>query len=124
MGFKPKENTGQRISQQQEMVFSREQLVSDVFNDEYVLVVGNEVIMNRQEEPTGDVNQYILRALNTSLDSHYKDFNELVTHSGDGIDAIRNLLNSEEDFSYDVADMSPELCQLLKTRLLDRKSVV
>ena len=117
MGFKPKENTGQRISQQQEMVFSREQLVSDVFNDEYVLVVGNEVIMNRQEEPTGDVNQYILRALNTSLDSHYKDFNELVTHSGDGIDAIRNLLNSEEDFSYDVADMSPELCQLLKTRL-------
>ena len=27
MGFKPKENTGQRISQQQEMVFSREQLV-------------------------------------------------------------------------------------------------
>ena len=69
MGFKPKENTGQRISQQQEMVFSREQLVSDVFNDEYVLVVGSEVIMNKQEEPTGDVNQYILRALNASLDS-------------------------------------------------------
>ena len=117
MGFKPKENTGQRISQQQEMVFSREQLVSDVFNDEYVLVVGSEVIMNKQEEPTGDVNQYILRALNASLDSNYKDFNELVMHSGDGIDAIRNLLNSEEDFSYDVADISTELRQLLETRL-------
>ena len=117
MGFKPKENTGLRISQQQEAVFSQEQFVEDVFNDEYILVVGSEVIMNKDEEPSGDVNQYILRALNSSLGRDYKDFNELVHRSGEGIDAIRNLLNAEEDWSYDLADVSPELKALFETRL-------
>ena len=50
MGFKPKDNTGSRIMQQQEVVFSQEQFVEDVFNDDYILVVGSEVIMNRQED--------------------------------------------------------------------------
>lgn len=117
MGFKPKENTGLRISQQQEAVFNQEQFVEDVFNDEYILVVGSEVIMNKDEELSGDVNQYILRALNSSLHCDYKDFNELVCRSGEGIDAIRNLLNAEEDWSYELTDVSPELKALLETRL-------
>ena len=117
MGFKPKDNTGNRIMQQQEVVFSQEQFVEDVFNDDYILVVGSEVIMDRKEEPSGDINQYILRALNSSLGCNYKDFNELVTHSGEGIDAIRNLLNSEEDWTYDLNDISPELKGLMETRL-------
>jgi len=117
MGFKPKDDISSRISKQQEVVFSREQFVEDVFNDEYILVVGSEVIMSKQEEPSGDVNQYILRALNSSFGSKYTDFNELVTHSGEGIDAIRNLLNSREDWSYDLNDISPELKALLETRL-------
>lgn len=117
MGFRPKDNISERISKQKEVVFSREQFVEDVFNDEYILVVGSEVIMSKQEEPSGDVNQYILRALNSSLGSEYADFNELVTHSGEGIDAIRNLLNSRDDWSYDLNDISPELKALLETRL-------
>lgn len=117
MGFKPKDNTGSRIMQQQEVIFSQEQFVEDVFNDDYILVVGSEVIMNREEEPSGDVNQYILNALNSSLGRDYKDFNELVTRSGEGIDAIRNLLNSEEDWAYDLNDISPELKELMETRL-------
>lgn len=117
MGFKPKDNTGSRIMQQQEVVFSQEQFVEDVFNDDYILVVGSEVVMDRQEEPSGDVNLYILRALNSSLGRDYKDFNELVTRSGEGIDAIRNLLNSEEDWTYDLNDVSPELKGLIESRL-------
>lgn len=117
MGFKPKDNTGSRIMQQQEVMFSQEQFVEDVFNDDYILVVGSEVIMNRQEEPSGDVNQYILHALNSSLGCDYEDFNELVTRSGEGIDAIRNLLNSEEDWTYDLNDISSELKELMETRL-------
>lgn len=117
MGFKPKEDTGKRIAQQQELVFSKERFMEDVFNDDYILVVGSEVIMDKAEEPTGDVKQYILRALNTSLGRNYRDFNDLMQHSGDGIDPIRNLLNSAEDFSYDVNDMSPELRGLLATGL-------
>lgn len=117
MGFKPKENIGERIQQQQEAQFNREQFLEDVFNEEYILVVGSEVIMNREEEPSGDVNQYILRALNSSLNESYKSLDELINHSGQGVDAIRNLLNSEEDFSYDTRDMEPSLKALMETRL-------
>lgn len=117
MGFKPKDNIGDRISQQQEVVFSQEQFVEDVCNGEYILLIGSEVIMDKQEEPTGDVNQYILRAINSGLGHDYKDFNELVTRSGEGIDAIRNLLNSEDDWSYDINDIAHELMSLMETRL-------
>lgn len=117
MGFKPKESTGKRINQHQDAAFRKEQFVEDLFNDEYLLVVGPEVIMNKDVEPTGDVNQYILKALNYSLNQKYIDFNQLMTHSGEGIDPIRNLLNSEEDFSYEINDITPELKDLLETRL-------
>ena len=117
MGFKPKENTGLRLQQQQETLFNKEQFLEDVFNDEYILVVGSEVIMNRMEEPTGDVNQYILRSINRSLNKDYNSLNELACHSGQGIDEVRNLLNSEEDFSYDTRDMEPSLKALMETRL-------
>lgn len=117
MGFKPKESTGKRINQHQEAAFSKEQFVEDLFNDDYLLVVGPEVIMDENVEPTGDVNQYILKALNYSLNQKYMDFNQLMNYSGEGIDPIRNLLNSEEDFSYEINDITKELKELLETRL-------
>ena len=82
MGFKPKDDTAARLSQQQEAVFDREQFVTDVMNGEYLLVVGSEVIMNRDEEPSGDVKQYLLKALNSSLNRNYKDLDELAHDSG------------------------------------------
>lgn len=117
MGFKPKDNTGERILQQSVPIFSRKQFVEDLFNEEYLLVVGSEVIMNKQEEPSGDVKKYILNAVNTSLKRDFKDFNELVRNSGENVDAIRNLLNSENDFTYDMEDIAPELRDFLKTKL-------
>lgn len=114
MGFKPKD-TELRIDVQRDVVFNRDQFLEDVFNDDYILVVGNEVIMNTDEEPTGDVKKYILGAVNSKLNRDYKDFNELVRHTGD-IDVVRNLLNSTE-FSYELSDLSPELVKLLETKL-------
>ena len=117
MGFKPGENTRDRISQLQEVSFVKDQFIEDVFNTDYVLVIGNEVIMDKAVEPTGDVNRYILRAINASLRKEYKDFNELAADAASGVDPVRNLLNSEEDFSFDLRDMAPELRSLLETRL-------
>ena len=117
MGFKPKENTGKLIQQQLEVQFNREQFLEDVFNDEYILVVGNEVIMNQTEEPTGDVNKYILRSVNNSLDENYASLDELFRHSAQGVDAVRNLLNSDEYFSYEMKDVEPSLKALLETHL-------
>jgi len=117
MGFKPKDNIASSLARQQEVQFSQEQFVEDVFNGDYILVVGSEVVMNREVEPSGDVNSYILRALNDSLGGHYRDFNDLFASHGDAIDPIRTLLNSGEYWSYDLSDVSPELKALLETRL-------
>ena len=38
MGFKPGENTRDRISQLQEVSFVKDQFIEDVFNTDYVLV--------------------------------------------------------------------------------------
>ena len=116
MGFKPNENMAQRLLRRQEAAYSKEQMIEDVFNEEYILVVGSEVIMDLRKEPTGDVNQYILRNVNDILGRNYRDFNDLATHTGEGIDVIRNLLNLDEA-AYTCDDMSPELCSLLRTRL-------
>ncbi len=116
MGFKPTESEIYDISCPMELSFNKEQFVEDVFNGEYIIVVGGEVIMNKDEEPSGDVNQYLLRHINRSLGQHYKDYNELALHSGHGFDPIRNLLN-HKDFTFDMNDISPELKGFLTTRL-------
>ena len=117
MGFKPKDNIASELARQQEVKFSQEKFVEDVFNGDYILVVGSEVVMNRDVEPSGDVNSYILRALNDSLNRNYSSFNDMFVSHGDGIDPIRNLLNSNEYWSYEMSDISPELRALMETRL-------
>lgn len=116
MGFKPKDDTGLRIGRDYGAQFNKERFIEAVFNQEYILVVGSKAIMDYKEEPTGDVNNYILSAINRSLHSSYEDYDDVVKHSA-GTDPIRNLLNSEEDFSYDIDDISPELCGLINTKL-------
>ncbi|MBP5190739.1 MAG: toll/interleukin-1 receptor domain-containing protein [Bacteroidales bacterium] len=116
MGFKPKENNREPLLRLPEAVFSQEQFVDDVFNDDYILVVGSEVVMNTNEDVTGDVNHYILDSINTKLGTNYDSFDDLYRYVGRGIDPIRNILNSE-DFSYDVKDISSELCALFETKL-------
>lgn len=116
MGFKPIESKMYDISIPMELSFNREQFIEDVFNEEYILVVGSEVMMNKEVEETGDVNKYLLRLVNRSLGQQYKDFNELALHSGQGFDPIRNLLN-HKDFTFDPEEVSPELTGLLETKL-------
>lgn len=116
MGFKPADSDIYDISNPLEPAFNKEQFVEDILNEEYILVIGSEVIMSKDEEPTGDINQYILSKINYSLGQNYKDFNELALHSGQGFDPIRNLLNNKH-FIFDLQDISPELQKLLATRL-------
>lgn len=116
MGFKPKDDSASRVGRNDGAQFNKERFIESVFRQEYVLVVGSGVIMNLSEEPTGDVNHYILRAVNGSLGSHYEDFDTVIRYAG-GADPIRNLLNSPDDFSYELGDISPELRDLLSTRL-------
>lgn len=119
--FTPYGEIEQLVMQQQELVFSKEKFIEDVFNGEYILVVGSEVIMDNSVEPTGDVNKYILRVLNKILNKNYKDFNDILRHSSEGIDPIRNFLKLKNDGhkikGYAIDDISPELRGLLSTGL-------
>lgn len=119
MGYKPPIQN--EIVSNHKEEFNKELFIEHVFNNEYVLVIGSEVILNKEIEPTGDVAQYVLHVVNSTLKKNYKDFNELNMLEIDELtgikkDVIRSLLNSDS-FSYDIEDMSVELINFLKTKL-------
>lgn len=117
MAYKPpKEDLNTRLDRLPEVDFNEQQFVEDIFNDEYLLVIGSEVILDKNIEPTGDISHYILRSINSNLGKEYKDLNELESNSLLGIDIVRNLLN-DKNFTYDINDISSELVKLLKTRV-------
>lgn len=116
MGFKPKDGSAERIGRDEGAQFNKEHFIEAVFNQEYILVIGGKVIMDFGEEPSGDVNRYILSAVNRSLRTTYESYDDVIRYAG-GADPIRNLLNSESDFSYELKDISPELRKLMETRL-------
>ena len=115
MAYNPPKNDS-NLDKLPEVNFNEQQFVEDLFRDEYILVIGSEVIMNKEIEPTGDISKYILRSINTNLGKDFKDFNELESNSVLGVDTVRNLLN-DENFSYDIDDISKELVNLLETRV-------
>ena len=117
MGYKPNEDNSRLIWNRKEVTFDKEAFIRAVFDEEYILVIGSKVIMNGSVEPSGDVNTYILNCLNRTSGEQYSDFNDVIEHAGERVDPIRNLINSDVHFSYDLADISPELCRLLRTRL-------
>lgn len=116
MAYNPPKNDSKSLDRLPEVNFNEQQFVEDLFRDDYILVIGSEVIMNKEIEPTGDISQYILRSINTNLGKEYKDFNELESNLVLGVDIVRNLLN-DENFSYDIEDISKELVDLLKTKV-------
>jgi hypothetical protein len=109
--------------------FSIESFIKNVCNDKYVLVIGNEVILNKEEfdEVNGDIQAYVLHVLNGELERDFHSLNELVasrpavstTDDPSGADLIRSVLlpNEEGHSLITEEDLSPELVSLLKTRL-------
>lgn len=117
MGFKPLESN-QKVVHKSSLPFNIRQFIEDVLNEEYILVVGSEVIMSRDVETTGDVNNYILSSLckmNKLSLPEYKDFNEYASRLGRESDPIRDLLNGDQ-FTFDLNDVSSELKAFLSTK--------
>lgn len=146
--------------------FEMEEFINNVCNDKYVLVIGSEVILDKDKhsDVNGDIHKYILKVLSKYLGREAKPFHSLSSlvasrpsvSSGSeysGADLIRHYLASElidrttiEEDSYDdemddddyddeeseeegetnnkkvidpptLADISPELYQLIGTKL-------
>lgn len=105
-------------------MFDERAFVDGVFNDEYILVVGSGVILDRQQFPDsgGDINQYIIDEINRDRRKEqagfvdHKNFTDVFRGTQlDEVDPIYNLLT--DGYEYDLSDISPELTQLLRTKL-------
>lgn len=119
MAFTPdEEDIDYALNNLQDLKFNMEESIGRVFNNEYILIIGSEVMLKPAVEPSGDINNYLLRHINRKLKSDYKNFDELMQHSGTGIDPIRNLLSWDRfKRSMVVDDISEELQGLLRTKL-------
>ena len=121
MAFTPDEDDLKyAIDELQDLKFDMEKAIEHVFNNEYILIIGSEVVLKTSVEPSGDVKDYILRHVNKLLNnSKYNSFDEVMLHSGSEIDPIRKLLVWEKfKQSMVVDDVSDELQGLLRTKLL------
>lgn len=122
MARKPK-NTN-KSTKQTGKAFDEQAFVDGVFNDDYILVVGNNVILNPIKFPNteGDINRYIINEINndrrrerTNFVDH-KTFTDISRGTAlDEVDPIHALLT--EGYDYDLSDISTELSQLIRTKL-------
>ena len=107
-----------------ERTFDERAFVDGVFNDEYILVVGSGVVLDRLKFPNtnGDINQYIINEINTDrrqertgfVDHH--NFTDIFRGTPlDQADPIYTLLT--DGYEYALSDISSELTQLLRTKL-------
>ena len=116
MGFKPGEINDDSLSDYQELEFDIDKLLKDIFNDEYILLIGGEVLLDNNNidfGPSGDFNDYLLKTANKAFKRQYASYNEMMEDAAAiGVDEVRNLLNSK-NFSFDLNDISPELTKLL-----------
>lgn len=112
-------------------LFSWEEFVMDVIGGKYVLLIGPEVMLNREllmktvdglseEEKAkcadGDINKYIVTQINHHEKQHYSDFFDIAHNSRANEDKIRSYLNDKDAFVTELQDIDPDLQKLIATR--------
>lgn len=104
--------------------FDEQAFVDGVFNNEYILVVGNGIVLNRDRFPgtNGDINRYIINEINSDSRKErinfvdYQNFTDIIRSTPlDKDDPIYSLL--ADGIDYELDDISPELTQLLRSKL-------
>lgn len=98
----------------------REGFELDVFTDNYVLIIGPEVILKKTPDaPDGDINKYLLSIVNASSGKNYSSFTDITANNTDidpfKEDPIKSILNTR-NFVYDTEDMEVSLKSLLRTK--------
>ena len=120
MAFLPGENKKIDIARARDVSFDLMDFVEQVFNDEYALIVGSEVMLNPEKVPLGggDMNEYLINVINKIQHTECADFNELIENAGHNVDPIRNLLTDNEFLSaMSLEDLAPELVEMFRLKL-------
>lgn len=102
--------------EKRKVTFEDTSFFSGIINDEYILVLGSGVILNREVYPetNGDINVFLLNKINEDKHVSFETLSEAVSAFPLEISPLYSLL--AEGINYDVGDISPELNDLLKTR--------
>ncbi|MBD5369699.1 MAG: TIR domain-containing protein [Bacteroides sp.] len=114
MPLKPKDTI--RKPERRKVTFEEASFFNGIINDEYILVLGSGIILDRQKYPetNGDINTFLLNAINEDRHSHFESLSEAVSAFPLQVSPLYSLLIDEID--YDIEDMSPELIELLGTQ--------
>lgn len=96
--------------------FNMKKFIKDVLNDKYALVIGNEIILDPEVEPTRDVHKYFLRKVNDVSSVQYEDYYEIALDKSERINPLRQLVASGE-INFCDEHVSVELKNLLATKL-------
>lgn len=112
--------------------FEKEQFINEVCQNKYILIIGSEVVLDKIKfnEEEGNIDNYILSALNNSLEADYPTLNDLMASRPpystgkalSGADMLRNLVlpendNGTLDYFIDLEDLAPELDALLRSQM-------
>lgn len=99
--------------------FDEKDFVNNVYENKYILVIGSEVILNKDLEEfqkcqcDGDINKYIVSTLNHT-DIQYDKISQILA---DDITTNKNVRDRIESLDYDLKNVSPELLAFLSTKL-------
>lgn len=87
-----------------------------IINDQYILVVGSGVILDREKYPgtNGDINVYLLNELNSIKHTNFDSLSDIVQAFSTEISPLYSYL--VDGIVYEIDDISPELSTLLNTR--------
>ncbi len=114
MPLKPKD--ANRKPEKRKVTFEDISFFNGILNDEYILVVGSGIILNRNKYPetNGDINVFLLNAINEEKHTNYDSISDAVSAFPLQISPLYSLLI--DDIDYDLDDIAPELIDLLRTR--------
>ena len=96
--------------------FNLNKFIKSVFNDDYALVIGPEIILNTEVEPSGDIHKYLLRKVNENYGTDYSIYHEIALDKSERINPVRELIESGE-IALTLENISPELKGLLETKM-------
>jgi hypothetical protein len=115
MPLKPKNSAC--ILQNKQVVFDLDEFIQGVLNNDYILVVGSGVMMDRNKYPAtgGDINILLLQAINDTLHTDFTSLSQAVTGMPHDISPLYTILT--KGIYYDVDDIAPELRELLESKV-------
>ncbi len=97
-------------------IFNAKKFLKDVLNDNYTLVIGNEIILDSKIEPSNDVHKFFLKKINETSTLEYENYNEIALDITEKKNPVRRLIEDEE-ITFTPSYVSADLKLLLGTKL-------